>query len=324
MSDFRGRVICTACSVASCALILTLVDLAHAQIAASPQQSSESCTEVLFFDDFSQPTLDRSAWNIEVVDAPHNNEQQAYVDAPETLYIDHDIQEEGVTGGVLVLQPRYRPRHQTASGRTVDFLSSRINTRGKHEFTHAVMAARIKLPVGSGLWPAFWALGNGEWPDTGEIDVMEYVGEPDWVSSAMHGPGYSGETPLVNKFYFNQSVDAAGWHIYEAEWSPTQVTFRVDDQTVYRVTRTMVEHYGAWSFDSPKFLILNFALGGSFPHKVNGVESPYFGLPESTVQRIEANQARMLVDWVRVSRSPGNTIDANGSRGKIETAQPEL
>src|SRR5205807_1511303 len=151
------------------------------------------------------------------------------------------------------------------------------------EFTYGTAAARMKLPAGSGFWPAFWALGNGDWPDTGEIDVMENVGEPDWFSVALHGPRYSGETPLVNRHYFPAGKDATEWHVYSVDWTKDSLLFRVDGLLVYRATRPMVEHFGRWAYDNPKYLILNLALGGAYPIKTNGVKSPYPGIPQSTV-----------------------------------------
>jgi beta-glucanase (GH16 family) len=132
---------------------------------------------------------------------------------------------------------------------------------------------------------------------------MEYIGEPDWTSAALHGPGYSGETPMINKIYFPDSDDATSWHVYSTDWSPRGFVFRVDDRIVFRATRPMVEHYGNWKFDNAKYLILNLAIGGAFPEKVNGVKSPYPGLPETTVERIKAGEAKLLVDWVRVTKT---------------------
>jgi beta-glucanase (GH16 family) len=208
----------------------------------------------------------------------------------------------GAHDGALVIQARYRPGFVTPEGRKFDFISGRINTRKKVEFAYGTAAARIKLSAGSGLWPAFWALGNGDWPDTGEIDIMEYVGEPDWTSVALHGPGYSGETPLVNKAYFHRGHDATDWHVYAVDWTPDGFVFKIDDVLVYRATRPMIEHYGRWAYDNPKFLILNLALGGAYPIKTNGVKAPYPGIPEATVAAIKAGNARMLVDWVRITK----------------------
>ncbi|HQV68965.1 MAG TPA: glycoside hydrolase family 16 protein [Thermoflexales bacterium] len=255
----------------------------------------------LFFDDFAAPELDRSRWNVEVTGHVVNNEQQAYVDSPETVYLQPG--DEAGANGALVLHPRHRPGYATADGQRFDFISGRLNTRGKVEFTRGVVSARIKLSAGVGLWPAFWLLGStGDWPGCGEIDIMENVGEPDWANAAVHGPGYFGETPFVNRKYFAGADGVAGWHVYSAEISPaSELLFRVDDALIYRVTRPMIEHYGAWVFDGPKFLILNFALGGIYPFKTNGVRQPYFGLPQATAQMIQRNQPRMMVDWVKVA-----------------------
>ncbi|HEY4208583.1 MAG TPA: glycoside hydrolase family 16 protein, partial [Puia sp.] len=181
-----------------------------------------------------------------------------------------------------------------------DFISGRINTRKKIEFTHGEASARIRLTAGAGLWPAWWMLGDGHWPNAGEIDIMEYVGESDWASAAVHGPGYSGETPFVNRHYFSDDKDVTHWHLYAVDWTPDSLVFKYDGVPMFRVTRTMVEHYGKWSFDSPEFLVLNFALGGGYPAKVNGVKAPYFGLPAPTLEAIKNNQCKMMVDWVKV------------------------
>jgi beta-glucanase (GH16 family) len=129
---------------------------------------------------------------------------------------------------------------------------------------------------------------------------MEYVGEADWTGVALHGEGYSGETPFVDKQFFPPGTDVTQWHEYAVEWTPRQILFLVDGRLTYRVTRPMVEHYGKWSYDTPKFVILNFALGGAYPHKTNGIDTPYQGLPASTVERIRQGDITMHVDWVRV------------------------
>ncbi len=269
-----------------------------------PQESAPSPKpEVIFFDDFSGSTLDRSKWNVIVTGRTVNNEQQAYVDSDDTIALVHDAQAEGAANGALVLRPRYRPGFTTPQGRKFDFISGRIDTRGKAEFTYGTVAARIKLTAGAGLWPAFWALGTGRWPDTGEMDIMENVGAPDWVSAALHGPGYFGNTPLVKRTTLPAGKDITAWHVYSVDWKPQELVFKIDDDVAYRVTRPMVEHYGPWAYDNPKFILLNFALGGVYPASVNKVETPYKGLPDTTVQLIKDDKARMLVDWVRVTRS---------------------
>ena len=259
--------------------------------------------EVVFFDDFSGSRLDTSKWNVIVTGSTVNNEQQAYVDSSLTISFAKGEDLKDAVNGALVLQPKYSPGFTTKEGRKFDFISGRIESKDKVEFTYGIASARIKLTDGAGLWPAWWLLGNGRWPDSGEIDIMEYVGEKDWASAAVHGPGYSGETPFVDKMYFSANNDVTDWHIYAVEWTPDTLLFKYDDVTVFRVTKPMVENYVKWAFDTPKFLILNFALGGAFPVKVNGVKQPYNGLPSSTVELIKNNQSKMLVDWVRITKN---------------------
>jgi beta-glucanase (GH16 family) len=254
----------------------------------------------MFFDDFSGPSLDRARWNVVVTGQTVNNEQQAYVDAPDVItFVQGDA--EGATNGALAIRPRYREGFTTPQGRRFDFVSGRLDTKGKFEFEHGRAAARMKLSVGAGLWPAFWILGTGRWPATGEIDVMEHVGEPDWTSVAIHGPGYSGNTPLVSRPHMDTAAGPAEWHVYGVDWSAAEMVFTIDGREVYRATRAMIERYGPWAFDNRKYLIVNLALGGSYPQSVNKAEAPYPGLPAATVERIKADAVRILVDWVRVT-----------------------
>jgi beta-glucanase (GH16 family) len=264
------------------------------------EQFSES--EIIFFDDFTSDVLDRSKWNVEITGPIYNNEQQAYVDSPETIYTEKsDAAREA--DGVLVIHPRYCPSFVTPEGNAFDFISGRINTLNKIEFMYGSIAARMKLTAGAGLWPAFWAMGSSKpWPDNGEIDIMENVGESDWTGVAIHGPGYFGATPFVNLKYFPQGKDVTAWHIYSVDWMSDCLLFKVDGELIYRVTRAMVEQYGLWAYDNSKHLLLNCALGGGYPLKINGVKSPYLGMPESTAQLIKEDRAKVLIDWVRVTK----------------------
>ena len=246
---------------------------------------------LIFADEFGGDALDRTKWNVLGADFWVNNEQQAYLDRPDTVT---------VRDGSLFLTPLYRPGEDTNAERKADFVSGRVNTRGKFDFTYGRAEARIRMPDAVGVWPAFWLLGNESWPETGEIDIMEYVGEKDWTGVALHGPGYSGETPLVNKFTFDPGTDVTDWHVYAVEWTKDAILFEIDGRLTYRVTRPMVEHYGKWAFDTPKFVIANFALGGAYPYKTNLIEKPYNGLPAATVDRIKREELAMEVDWVRV------------------------
>ncbi|WP_232843981.1 glycoside hydrolase family 16 protein [Allopontixanthobacter sediminis] len=282
------------------ALVLAAPVIAQSSSSTEVERAAHA-KEMLFRDEFDTGVLDRTKWNVVGPDFWVNNEQQAYIDSGDTITFRPAGVVPGADGGVLVLKPQWREGFATPDGRKVDFVSGRITTQGKFDFTHGRAAARIKLPADTGVWPAFWLLGNGRWPDTGEIDIMEYVGEPDWTGVALHGPGYSGETPLVDKFFFPPGTDVTQWHEYAVEWTPQEILFKIDGQLTYRATRAMVEHYGEWSFDTPKHVILNFALGGAYPFKTNGIEEPYSGLPAITVERIKRGEVEMLVDWVRVT-----------------------
>jgi beta-glucanase (GH16 family) len=288
-------------------LVLSLCGIAIiASLQCSPVKKNSAAAakeEVIFFDDFSSPVLDRSKWNVQVSGAVVNRELQAYVDSAATISIVQGAEAQGAHNGALLLQPHFSPRFTTKEGKQFDFISGRINTRGKVEFMYGTVAARIKLTDGSGLWPAWWILGNGRWPDCGEIDIMEYIGEKDWASAAVHGPGYSGETPFVNRLYFDAAHDVTNWHVYAVDWTPEALVFKYDGIPMFRVTKPMVEHFGKWSFDNSKFLILNFALGGAYPAKINGAKEPYFGLPASTLEQIKNNKSYMLVDWVKVTQN---------------------
>lgn len=283
---------------------VTLLALLLAVLSGMASAEAEpDARHLVFSDDFNSGQLDREKWNAVGPTFWVNNEQQAYIDSQDTIDFLPAGAVEGAEDGVLVLRPKFQPGFETPTGRVADFVSGRVNTRGKFDFTHGHAAARIKLPDAVGVWPAFWMLGNGTWPDTGEIDIMEYVGEKDWIGVAVHGPGYSGETPIVNKYVFPPETDATDWHDYAVTWTDQEMLFQIDGRLIYRVTRPMIEHYGDWRFDTPKFLILNFALGGAYPFKTNGLETPYNGLPAETVDRIKAGELEMYVDWVRVSQT---------------------
>ncbi|QKG70460.1 glycoside hydrolase family 16 protein [Erythrobacter mangrovi] len=265
---------------------------------ALAEEPGDAGRELLFADEFDAGELDRAKWNVIGADFWVNNEQQVYLDNPGVVNLVDGIS--GADGGVLMLRPVYKPGIDPNTQRDADFLSGRIDSRDKFDFTYGRAEARIRMPDAEGVWPAFWLLGNGKWPDTGEIDIMEYVGEKDWIGVALHGPGYSGETPLVNKFFFPEGVDVTQWHTYAVEWTEDALLFEVDGHLTYRVTRPMVENYGKWRFDNPKHIILNFALGGAYPFKTNRIEEPYNGIPQATVDQIKSGEVAMLVDWVRV------------------------
>ena len=267
----------------------------------TPTPSPSPTPTLVFAEEFNTGTLDRAVWNVEGPAFWVNNELQAYVDEPEVISFGTPA---GADGGALILKPVYRPGYVTPTGRVADFVSGRINTSGNVEMTYGRAAARIRMPAATGVWPAFWMLGYGQWPDAGEIDIMEYVGDPSWTAAAIHGPGYSGETPFVKRQNFPAGTpagpDVTGWHEYAVERTEDAVVFFIDDREFYRVTRTDVAQYGAWRFDRPQYVILNFALGGVYPQKVNGITAPYYGMPQSTADRVANGEIQMEVDWVRI------------------------
>jgi beta-glucanase (GH16 family) len=271
-------------------------------ITSAKAQQTQPKTDTVFFEDFNENTLDRSKWNVEITGHTNNDEQQAYVDSGSTLTLVKGADAGGATNGALLIKAVYHPGYTSNENKKYDFLSARINTENKMEFTYGTASARMKMTGGAGLWPAFWALGNGKWPDCGEIDMMETVGDPTWFSNAMHGPGYFGNTPLAYRYHFPQGTDVSQWHVYSVDWTHDNMIFKVDGITTYTVTRAMVEHYGRWAFDNAKFIILNFALGGGYPAGVNKIKEPYYGLSQETVNQIKAGNAKVLVDWVLVTK----------------------
>ena len=176
------------------------------------------------------------------------------------------------------------------TARRVDggYTSARLITKGALELQYGRIEARIRVPRGAGLWPAFWALGANMdkigWPACGEIDVMEHVGrEPRRVYGALHGPGYSGGAGIAQTLDLLEDV-AADYHVFAVDWEPDSIAWSVEGREYHRVRRDDVEP-NPWVFDRPFFLLLNIAVGGTLGGEVS----------EETVFPQE-----MRVDYVRV------------------------
>lgn len=168
------------------------------------------------------------------------------------------------------------------------YTSARIKTQDKVSIQPGRVEARIKLPTGQGLWPAFWMLGESisrsGWPACGELDILENKGsQPTTTSSAVHGPGYSGNTPFAHA----TGTTATEFHVYAVEWDTQSIRFYVDNALHYTVSRGQVQTHGAWVFDNAFFVVLNLAVGGNFD-----------GHPQSDT----IFPATMLIDYVRVYR----------------------
>jgi len=194
-------------------------------------------------------------------------------------------------GGNLVIEARRQGGNWT---------SARLKTTGLREVEYGRIEARMKLPVGAGLWPAFWLLGADiekvGWPHSGSITVAENVPErpgtnglgPTAVRSTLHGPGYFGGNGLWQNFTLPSGgrIDDEAYHVYGAIWSPEMVQFYVDDTSnvFFVVTPSQLPTGGQWVFDHPFFMVLNLAVGGHWP-----------GPPEASTP----DPARILVDYVR-------------------------
>ncbi|MFI9155821.1 discoidin domain-containing protein [Streptomyces sp. NPDC053367] len=256
-----------------------------------------------FFDDFTGTSLDRSKWRVVRTGTemgPVNGESQAYVDSPDNIRTEN---------GNLVLRAKYCKGCTRAGGGTYDFTSGRIDTNTRFDFTYGRVSARMKLPVGDGFWPAFWMLGSNvdnpsvSWPASGETDIMEAIGYADWTSTALHGPGYSADGNIGARQTFPGGGRVDQWHTYAVEWTPTALRFYVDDRLVQQTTRDTLEATrGQWVYDHDQYVILNLALGGAYPAGWNKVTTPYWGLPQSSVDRIAAGGVQAEVDWVRVEQ----------------------
>ncbi len=172
------------------------------------------------------------------------------------------------------------------------YTSARLVTKAKFEQTYGKFEARIKIPGGKGVWPAFWLLGSDydpakkNWPQCGEIDIMENIGtEPSIVHASMHGPGYSDETAFTKKYTLpGDQKFLSDYHVFAVEWEPNEVRYYVDGNNYYTVKKAEVLSKGEWVFDKPFYIILNVAVGGDWP-----------GSPEET-----AFPQNLYVDYVRV------------------------
>lgn len=177
-----------------------------------------------------------------------------------------------------------------------DYTSARIKTKGLAEQKFGRFEARIKLPGGQGIWPAFWMLGanfdEAGWPQTGEIDIMEFRGQaPELIYGSLHGPGYSAAEAITGTFRLpDGEVFTDDFHVFAVEWNPGGMIFSVDGEVYQTVSSAEVSERGDWVFDHEFFMLLNLAVGGGFV----GPVGPDVVFP-----------AEMLVDYVRIfERSP--------------------
>lgn len=232
---------------------------------------------LVWSDEFDGPAnqmADPTSWQFDVGEDWGNAQLEYTTDRPENASLDGN--------GHLVITARresYRGRQYT---------SARLTTAGKRAFKYGRIEARMKLPRGRGLWPAFWMLGEDfptvGWPASGEIDIMEFRGqEPSTVIGSLHGPGYSGGNARTSSRTLTATRFDNSFHVFAVEWTADKIEHYVDGILYHTTTRADVS--GPWVFDKPFFIILNVAVGGNF-----------VGAPDA----ITTFPQQMLVDWVRV------------------------
>jgi beta-glucanase (GH16 family) len=214
--------------------------------------------QLVWSDEFDGDTIDLTNWTYDIGGwGWGNGEAQYYTDRPENARIQN---------GLLVIELRQERFEESY------YTSARLKTQGLQEFQYGRIEARIKVPKGVGTWPAFWMLGSNfdrdsddpaeQWPNVGEIDIMEYVGrEPDLLIGTVHGPGYAGSAGISqwNRQEFDIGDD---FHTFAIDWDADGLRWFFDGEQYFEIPPERVGRR-EWVFDQPFFLLLNLALGGT-------------------------------------------------------------
>ncbi|WP_438853698.1 carbohydrate binding domain-containing protein [Agromyces sp. M3QZ16-3] len=216
-----------------------------------------------------------------------NDELQYYTDSTDNAALDGDgnlvITAREIDPATTDLECWYGP---------CEYTSARLITEQKQEFEYGRIESRVQVPEGSGIWPAVWSLGTDfrevGWPQTGEIDVMEFVGRlPNEIFGTIHGPGYSGGQSYGGIYDFGAPVPG-DWHEFAVEWTPEQIVWTVDGIVYHQADPADVSP-NEWVFDHPFSLLTNVAIGGNF----GGALGEDLEFPQS-----------LTVDYVRVYQAP--------------------
>jgi beta-glucanase (GH16 family) len=237
--------------------------------------------ELVWQDEFEGEAINRANWTFDLGGwGWGNGEAQYYTDRPENARVEN---------GLLVIEARQEKYENSY------YTSARLITQGLQDFQYGRIEARIKVPYGAGTWPAFWMLGSdfqrnpddpidSNWPDAGEIDIMEHVGrEPDLIMGTVHGPGYSGALGIGR--WNRQEYDIAeDFHTYAIEWNYDGITWIYDGEPYFTLEREAVGER-EWVFDKEFFILLNLALGGQLAGPI-GLDTKF--------------PANVYVDYVRV------------------------
>jgi beta-glucanase (GH16 family) len=268
-------------------------------------------------DEFNGPAnslIDTNKWRFDYGNLNVNNELEWYCgpagDTHNAAPCDSTKPNVFIDGSGHLAFQAFRINNTLVNG---SWTSGRMNTNGTMTFQYGRLEANMSLPVGPGLWPAFWALGSNfatvTWPGCGEMDFMENVPAsgglgPTKIRSTIHGPGYSGGNGLGQNFNF-ATGDVTGSHTYGAIWSPNMVQFYVDSPNNVFFIRTASDvpgGSGQWVFNHPFINITNLAVGGGFP-----------GNPDSTTP----SPATMLVDYIRYYQAAAVTRPTLGNPPSI-------
>ncbi|WP_336517490.1 glycoside hydrolase family 16 protein [Pollutibacter soli] len=260
-------------------LIATLVLLSPCilLLSNSPKSSSKKYAKLIWSDEFSKPGLpDKTKWNYDVGgDGWGNNELQ--------YYTSERSKNARVEDGMLIIEA-HRENWQNRN-----YTSARLITKGKGDWKYGKIEVRAKLPDGLGTWPAIWMLASKtpmQWPDDGEIDIMEHVGyDQGKIHGSIHCKKYYhsiGTQKTANIIVPDCSQE---FHVYEVEWNEKEVNIGMDGKNFFNFKNEKTG-YEAWPFDNKMHLLLNVAVGGNWGG-AKGVDSTIW-------------PRRMIVDYVRV------------------------